>query len=156
MEQQESLFEEGRQRDELVSLRAQISDKSNELRDKLKACAGFMALLKDGPKTVVDIFFRCQQSKLAGDTLTLLSDQARELSELFLKAGSMARLITDFENKAATISASLPEGRQESTTDVSFIDETEGDEDESNELSDLVFPEQTEEVREELSEGELI
>lgn len=82
---QQPLFEADKARDEHVKVCAEIRDSAEVIRSSLKECAGHVALLKDGPKAVQDILFRCQATALAADHLKLLGEQATELGGLYEK-----------------------------------------------------------------------
>lgn len=80
------LLEEQAQHDYLSELIQRWEDLTGSLKEYLGTAEGFMRLLRDGPKTSTDIFFRCGDYSLSGQHLGLLAKQAQELSTTFLLA----------------------------------------------------------------------
>lgn len=100
IEVQELLFDEDRARQTIEKNQSEIRFAASVVGDKLKASEGYMKLLVGGPKTVADIYFRCQQGELAKDTLRLLSQQATELSRVLSEAADQLGVINDLEEEA--------------------------------------------------------
>lgn len=134
-ETQKELFPADEKTQELARVQTQVRTKSDEVKSKLKECSAFMTLLKDGPKSVTDIMFRCQHTQLAVDTLKLLSQQADELGTLFLDAMKTCRFVLEQETIANELKAELAAHGidAEPPTD---DDEDNGDEDEGANGSD--------------------
>lgn len=120
---QEMMFDEDKKHEELKRLEVQLRHKSEELKADLKKCSGYMSLLKDGPKNVTEILFRCQQTDLAANTLTLLAQQAQELSESFTDCMKKSRFIAECEETIAELRTELKvEERTTGTVDEEDLD----------------------------------
>lgn len=101
------LFTEDQMRSELEKLESQIRHHSEEVRSKFKRCEGFLSLLKNGPKSVADILFRCQQNDLAERNTDFLAAQALELSEILQQSASTIRLMNVWQEEAITLRGNL-------------------------------------------------
>lgn len=118
---QQSLFKDDRQHDRMNTLEAQIRHKYSDIRGKIKECDAYMKLLKDGPKTVFDIFFRCHQSDLSVDHLGLLKTQAYQLGALLADIQSDMQTVRDWEHEVEPLRRKFGYHKNEETGEVEYV-----------------------------------
>lgn len=157
---QEVLFQEDKERQLMHRLEGDIRYKAGEVRDALKRCSAYSSLLKDGPKNVHDIYFRCEAGDLAIDTLKLLGTQARELAAIFEDCSGYLNKINDWEEQvkplrikygpktAEEVKQAEQEQLEQKATDIIEGNSTDEGDVENDELDDADGYEQEQSIEE--------